>query len=57
MNKVKAEYKQLAAELHKPVSKKFQRRRVIVKRINEIVAADLVDMNEWKKTIIMSDLF
>ena len=40
---------QLADELHKPAIKKFQRRRVTVKRIDEIFGADLVDMNEWKK--------
>jgi len=39
---------QLADELHKPAIKKFQRRRVTVKRIDEIFGADLVDMNEWK---------
>ena len=49
MSKIKPEYQQLANELHKPVSKKFQRRKVIVKRINEIFACDLVDMNDWKE--------
>jgi L-rhamnose mutarotase len=48
MSKVKAKYEQLSHELHKPVTKKFQRRRVTVKRIDEIFGADLVDMNEWK---------
>jgi hypothetical protein len=46
MTKVKEEYQQLSLELHKPVTKKFQRIRVTVKRIDEIFGADLVDMNE-----------
>jgi len=41
-------YEQLAQELHKPVIKKFERRKVIVRPIDEIFGADLVDMNEWK---------
>ncbi len=36
----------LADELHKPVRRKFQRRRVIMKRIDQIWSADLVDM-QW----------
>lgn len=39
----------LAEELHKPVSKKFQRRNVYVKGIDEIWAADLVDMQAFTK--------
>ena len=35
---------QLAEELHKPVRKKFTKRRVMVSKIDEIWAADLVDM-------------
>ena len=34
----------LADELYKPVSNKFQRRRVNVNSIDEILAADLIDM-------------
>ena len=41
-------YEQLAQELHKPAIKKFERRKVVVRRIDEIFGADLVDMNEWK---------
>ncbi len=37
---------QLADELHKPVRRKFRRRRVEVKRIDQIWSADLVDM-QW----------
>ena len=40
---------QLAKELHKPVIRKFQRRRVIVKSLDEIWGIDLVDMQEWAK--------
>ncbi|MCK5872762.1 MAG: hypothetical protein KAG26_08035, partial [Methylococcales bacterium] len=39
----------LAEELHKPVTRKFQRRRVYVKGIDEIWAADLVDMSSFSK--------
>ena len=35
---------QLAEELHKPVVKKFRKRRVYVKGIDEIWAADLINM-------------
>jgi hypothetical protein len=38
---------ELAEELHKPVVKKFRRRRVFVKGIDEIWAADLVDMQAY----------
>ena len=41
--------KQLADELHKPVKKKFPRRRVISKSIDEIWAADLVEMQQFSK--------
>lgn len=39
---------ELGKELHRPIVKKFQRRRVIVKELDEIFAADLVDMNFCK---------
>jgi hypothetical protein len=39
----------LADELHKPVIKKFQKRKVYVKGIDEIWAADLVDMSAYSK--------
>ena len=39
----------LAEELHKPVRRKFQRRRVQVRGIDEIWAADLVDMQAFSK--------
>ena len=38
-----------AEELHKPVTRKFQRRRVNVNSIDEIWAADLIDMQEFSK--------
>ena len=37
---------QLATELHKPVKRKFKRRRVIVNGVDDIWSADLVDM-QW----------
>ena len=41
--------KQLADELHKPIKRKFTRRRVIVNHIDEIWAADLVEMQQFSK--------
>ena len=35
---------ELVEELYKPVTRKFQRRRVNVNSIDEICAADLIDM-------------
>ena len=45
---------QLAEELHKPIIRKFTKRRVVVKGVDEIWAADLVEMgkfSEWNKGI------
>ena len=42
---------ELAEELHKPVSKKFARRRVYVNGIDEIWAADLIDMQDFSNRI------
>ena len=39
----------LAGELHKPVRRKFEKRRVLVNRIDKIWAADLVDMQAFSK--------
>ena len=39
----------LAAELHKPVRKHFQRRHVDVLEIDDVWAADLIEMQEWYK--------
>ena len=39
----------LVDELHKPVKKKFSRCRVISKSIDEIWAADLVEMQQFSK--------
>ncbi len=39
----------IAEELHKPISRKFQRRSVQVSNIAEVWGADLVDMKERKK--------
>ena len=41
--------KDLAEELHKPVRRKFMRRRVLVNGIVKIWAADLVDMQAFSK--------
>ena len=40
---------ELADELHKPLRRKFQRRQVLVNEIDDVWAADLVEMQEWKK--------
>jgi len=55
---------QLAEELHKPATKKFRKRRVYVKGIDQIFAADLIDMqpfsrynNEVKYLLIVIDIF
>ena len=39
----------LAEELHKPVRRKFKRRRVLVNGIDKIWAADLADMQAFSK--------
>jgi len=39
----------LAQELHKPTRKKFRKRRVYVKGIDQIFAADLVDMQQFSR--------
>ena len=40
---------QLANELHKPVIYHFRKRKVVVNDIDEIWAADLVDMQSFSK--------
>jgi len=40
---------QLAEELHRPVTKKFLRRKVYVNSIDKIWTADLVDMQAFSK--------
>ena len=39
----------LAEELHKPIRRKFKKRRVLVNGIDRIWAADLVDMQAFAK--------
>ena len=39
----------LAAELHKPIRRKFKRRRVLVHGIDKIWPADLMDMQAFSK--------
>ena len=41
--------KDLAEELHKPIKRKFKKRRVLVNGIDKIWAADLVDMQAFTK--------
>ena len=55
---------QLAEELHKPIIRKFAKRKVVVKGVDEIWAADLVEMQRfsaWNKGIkyllMMIDVF
>ena len=40
---------ELAEELHKPVKKKFKKRKVVVHRVDQTWASDLVDMQPWSK--------
>jgi len=40
---------QEAKELHKPIIRKFKRRKVIVHKIDEIWSADLVDMQQFSR--------
>ena len=40
---------QLADELHRPVKRKFKKRQVFVRDIDEIWAADLADMSAFSK--------
>ena len=39
----------LADELHKPIKRKFKTRKVIVKGIDDIWSADLVEMQKFSK--------
>ena len=41
--------KKLADELHKPIRRRFEKRSVFVKGIDEIWAADLVDMKDFEE--------
>ena len=41
---------ELVAELHKPVRKHFKKRRVISKHVDDIWAADLVDMQYYSRS-------
>ena len=43
---------ELAEELYKPVTRKYQRRRVNVNGMDEIWAADLIDMQAFSKNNI-----
>ena len=54
----------LADELHKPIKRNFTRRRVIVNHVDEIWAADLVEMQQlskWNKgykyLLVVIDIF
>ena len=48
-NKILKFTNDLAEELYKPITRKFQRRRVNVNSIDEIWAADLIDMQAFSK--------
>ena len=41
---------QLADELHKPVRRRFEKRHVFAKQIDDIWAADLVDMSSFSRS-------
>jgi Domain of unknown function (DUF5679)/Integrase core domain/Phospholipase A2-like domain len=45
----KAWNEELANELHAPVRRKFQRRRVISYGVDDVWSCDLVEMQEWSK--------
>jgi hypothetical protein len=47
--KVEAWNEELANELHAPVKRKFQRRRVISYGVDDVWSCDLVEMQEWSK--------
>ena len=49
VNKILKCTDELAEELYKPVTRKFQRRRVNANGIDEIWAADLIDMQAFSK--------
>ena len=51
VNKILKFTNELAEELHKPVSKKFERRRVNVNGIDEIWAAYFIDMHAFSNRI------
>ena len=40
---------EISNELHKPVNKKFIRRKVITEGIDDVFSIDIVDMKEWEK--------
>jgi transposase InsO family protein len=40
---------ELAKELHAPVKRKFQRRRVVSYEVDDVWSCDLVEMQEWSK--------
>ena len=46
---VKKNNSQEAKELHKPIIRKFKRRKVIVHKIDQIWSADLVDMKQFSR--------
>ena len=45
----KKKFSALAEELHKPIRRKFEKRRVLVNGIDKIWAADLVDIQAFSK--------
>ena len=49
LRKKKKKTSTLAEELHKPIRRKFERRKVLVNGIDKIWAADLVDMQAFAK--------
>lgn len=49
MNKVSSVKQEIVHELHKPARRNFRRRRVIIKGLNDLWQADLVEMLPYKK--------
>jgi hypothetical protein len=48
--------KQLAKELHKPVTRKFRRKKVRLAGVDDTWGMDLVDMSEWHPKMMASNL-
>ena len=54
---VPAMSEELADELHKPIRKHFKKCRVISKHVDDIWAADLVDMQYYSRTKVPHYLY
>ena len=48
---------ELADELHKPIRKKFKKRIVFAKQVDDIWAADLVEMQPFVNSIMVISIY